>query len=35
MRVLFNGRVFNIRSAINLEERNRWTEMSCEEGVAD
>ena len=33
-RVTFRGRVFNIRSIVNLEERNRWLELLCEEGVA-
>ena len=33
-RVNFKGRIFNIRSVINVEERNRWLELLCEEGVA-
>jgi SPP1 family predicted phage head-tail adaptor len=33
-RVNFNGRIFNIRSVINLDERSRWLELMCEEGVA-
>lgn len=33
-RVNFKGRIFNIRSVINVEERNRWLELMCEEGVA-
>ncbi len=34
MRVRFGSRVFNIRAAINREERNRFLELLCEEGVA-
>ncbi len=33
-RVLFGERTFNIRSVLNLEERNRFIEMRAEEGVA-
>lgn len=33
-RVNFKGRIFNIRSVTNVEERNRWLELMCEEGVA-
>ncbi len=33
-RVLFGGRVFNIRAVVNLEERNRWLQIFAEEGVA-
>ena len=33
-RVVFNGRNFQIRAIINIEERNKWIELSCEEGVA-
>ena len=33
-RVAFQGRVFNIRSVINVGERSRWLELLCEEGVA-
>jgi SPP1 family predicted phage head-tail adaptor len=35
MRVLFGSRPFNIRWIRNLDERNRWIELLCEEGVAD
>ncbi|MFQ6016772.1 MAG: phage head closure protein [Kiloniellaceae bacterium] len=34
MRMLLGGRVFNIRAVINPEERNRFLELLCEEGVA-
>lgn len=33
-RVNFNGRYFQIRTILNLEEANRFLELSCEEGVA-
>ena len=33
-RVVFNGRNFQIRAIINIEERNKWIELHCEEGVA-
>ena len=33
-RVNFNGRLMQIRAVINIEERNRWLELACEEGVA-
>lgn len=33
-RINFNGRYFQIRAIINIEERNRWIELHCEEGVA-
>jgi SPP1 family predicted phage head-tail adaptor len=33
-RFLFKGRVLNIRSARNVEERGRWLECICEEGAA-
>jgi SPP1 family predicted phage head-tail adaptor len=32
-RVLFGIRTFNIRAIINVEERNRWLQLRCEEGV--
>lgn len=34
MRVNFKGRYMQIRAVINIEERNRWLELACEEGVA-
>lgn len=34
MRILLKGRALNIRRVLNLEERNRWMELQCEEGVA-
>ncbi len=34
MRIVFGSRVFNIRAAINHEERDRFLELLCEEGVA-
>ena len=33
-RVNFSGRYMQIRAVINIEERNRWIELACEEGVA-
>ncbi len=33
-RINLNGRYFNIRSILNLEEANRFLELSAEEGVA-
>lgn len=32
--ILFDGRLFQIRSVINVEERNRFYELSCDEVVA-
>lgn len=34
MRVKFGARLFNIRAVIDPEERNRFLELMCEEGVA-
>lgn len=34
MRIVFGSRVFNIRAAINVEERDRWLVLFCDEGVA-
>jgi SPP1 family predicted phage head-tail adaptor len=34
MRLLFRSRPLNIRTVINIEERDRWLELMCEEGVA-
>jgi SPP1 family predicted phage head-tail adaptor len=34
LRVLYGGRVFNVRGIKVIEERDRWIELSCEEGVA-
>ena len=33
-RINFNGRYFQIRAPLNLEEKNRWYQLLCEEGVA-
>lgn len=33
-RVNFKGRYMQIRAVINIEERNRWLELACEEGVS-
>ena len=33
-RLVKDGRAFNIRAVVNLEERNRFLELLCEEGVA-
>lgn len=32
--IVFNDRQFQIRFVKNIEERNRWLELTCEEGVA-
>lgn len=34
MRLTLGARVFNIRAVVNVEERDRWLELMCEEGVA-
>ena len=34
MRIKFGTRIFNIRAAINLEERSRFIEIIADEGVA-
>jgi len=34
MRVQFGSRLFNIRSVINVDERDRWLVLFCDEGVA-
>ncbi len=34
MRIVFGSRVFNIRAVIDREERDRFLELLCEEGVA-
>jgi SPP1 family predicted phage head-tail adaptor len=34
MRIVFEGRYFNIRGIRHIEERGRWTEITAEEGVA-
>ncbi len=33
-RLLFGARTLNIRAVVNPDERNRWLELLCEEGVA-
>lgn len=33
-RFVLKGRVLNIRAVRNIEERGRWLECACEEGVA-
>ena len=33
-RINYNGRIMQIRSKIDLEERHRWLELMCEEGAA-
>jgi len=35
MRLVLNDRVLNIEAAINVEERNRWLELLCQEVVTD
>lgn len=32
-RLVFGQRVFKIRAVINLEERNEWLQLLCEEGI--
>ncbi len=34
MRVVYGGRVFNIRAVLDIEERRRFMMLACEEGVA-
>lgn len=34
MRVMLGARAFNVRAAINVEERNRWWVLFCDEGTA-
>ncbi len=34
MRVVFGARIFNIRAVIDVDERGRFLELLCEEGVA-
>lgn len=34
MRVSYDGRLFNIRAIVNLDEGDRITKLYCEEGVA-
>lgn len=33
-RVKYGDRLFNIRAVIDVEERKRWLDLRCEEGVA-
>ena len=33
-RISFNNKLFNIRSIINIDERDRYLKLMCEEGVA-
>ena len=33
-RIAFGVRVFNIRAVLDVDERNEWLELLCEEGVA-
>jgi len=33
-RISFNNKFFNIRSIINIDERDRYLKLMCEEGVA-
>ena len=33
-RIRFGARLFSIRTVIDIEERSRWLELLCEEGVA-
>ena len=35
MRVMFAGRIFNIQSAINLQERRCWIELTVSEGLSN
>lgn len=34
MRILYGTRELNIRGVINIDERNEWLDLLCEEGVA-
>src|ERR1700749_268358 len=34
MRLVYGSRLFNIHAAINIDERNQWTELLVEEGAA-
>jgi SPP1 family predicted phage head-tail adaptor len=34
MRAVYGNRAFNIRAVLNLDERNRWTQLLVEEGAA-
>ena len=34
MRIVFENRIFNIRSALNVDEQKVWLEIMAEEGVA-
>lgn len=34
MRLKWGARIFNIREVRNIDERNTWLELRCEEGVA-
>ena len=33
-RVVYDGREFNIISVINVEERDKWSQLRCQEGTA-
>jgi SPP1 family predicted phage head-tail adaptor len=33
-RIIYGDRIFQIRGIINIDERNRWLEISTEEGAA-
>ena len=33
-KVVYDGRDFNIKAIINIEERNKYLELQCKEGVA-
>lgn len=33
-RISFNNKLFNIRSIVNIDERDRYLKLMCEEGVA-
>ena len=32
-RIVFNSRTMQIRAIINIEERDKWLELTCDEGV--
>ena len=34
MRLSYNSRLFNIQAVLNTDERNQWTELLVEEGLA-
>ena len=33
-RIVYESRIFQIKNIINIDERDRWLELTCSEGVA-